>query len=98
MTIVATVKVRAASGQMFDLPGDTRLATVTQELSRAGFQMLNSGWFEITFVASKQHLERYFHVHIPADGPFSSPVSPANRDLAQLIETLEIPRSSCSYV
>ncbi|MDR6412373.1 hypothetical protein [Paraburkholderia terricola] len=97
MSIVATVKVRASSGQPFDLPGDERLATVARELSRSGFRVLNSGWFDVTFMAEEQHLQKFFHILIPSNAPFSSPVSPDNWELARLVESLDIPSHSSSY-
>jgi hypothetical protein len=97
MSIVATVKVRASSGQPFDLPGNERLATVVRELSRSGFKVLNSGWFDVTFIAEEQHLQRFFRVHFPSNAPFSSPVSPDNWELARLVESLDVSSHSSSY-
>lgn len=97
MSVVATVKVRAASGNPLDLPGQERLETVARALSRSGFKVVNSGWFDVTFVADEQQLQHFFRVRLPLDAPFTSAVVPENRELAELVESLDVPSHSSSY-
>jgi hypothetical protein len=97
MSVIATVKVRAESGNPMDLPGKERLAAVARVLTSSGFQVVNSGWFDVTFVAEEQHLQRFFRVRLPSDAPFTSPVAPENKELAELVESLDVPSHSTSY-
>lgn len=97
MSIVATVKVRAASGNPMDVPDGERLATVAEALSRSGFEVLSTGWFDVTFVADEQHLQHFFRVVLPTDAPFSSRVIPEDADLARLVETLDVPSHISSF-
>ncbi|WP_157381720.1 hypothetical protein [Burkholderia ubonensis] len=97
MSVIATVKVRAESGNPLDLPGRERLVAVARALSRSGFKVVHSGWFDVTFVADEQHLQHFFRIRLPASAPFTSPVIPENEELARLVESLDVPSHSSSY-
>lgn len=97
MSIVAAVKVRAASGNPADVPSAERLATVAEMLADSGFEVLSTGWFEVTFAADEQHLQHFFRIVLSPDAPFSSRVVPENAELARLVDSLDVPSHISSY-